>query len=345
MKITFLACNRNAKLFRSDPSYIYRCENLGLELLSLGHQVEFRHFTEYKLTDFSDIVVLHRPKKLWRIALLIHYLKARGMQVWADFDDLVFDTEYAAFSPGVVNALNSLQSTQKNYLLHQKILPLVHGFILSTEPLRAHLHTLLPQAKAIVIPNAIHHAWRTRFDQDLTVPVDFNRPVLSYLPGTRSHDKDFKLIADSLTHFLKKHPQLSLEITGPLSFQWPASVKPQVKQFEKVAFADFYQRFQSTWVNLAPLEDTPFNRCKSALKVLEAGYWNRPTLCSIIPDTVRYQDNGAIFFNNENLNTQLEALLDPAYYAQVTEGLRERVLTLSDIRQSALTFLQAVNTG
>ena len=68
----------------------------------------------------------------------------------------------------------------------------------------------------------------------------------------------------------------------------------QVLRATKVPFAVYPQQFAGAWVNLAPLEDTPFNASKSALKVLEAGYWGLPTLCSPTPDYARFADAGAL---------------------------------------------------
>lgn len=340
VKVAFFACNRNPKLFRSDPSYIYRCENMGLELARLGHEVEFCHISDTSNYKPFDIVVFHRPRNLWRIWALVKYFRLTGAKVWADFDDLIFDLDFSEFSPGFVNEINPLRITKKTYYSHQKALDFFDGFTVSTEPLQQHIHKLFPKKNVVVIPNAVHHGWLEKSIALNLKPVDFSKPTLSYLPGTRSHDKDFRLVAAELTSFLKKNPQVSLEITGPLSFQLDAEVSAQVKHHEKVDFAKFHERFQSTWVNLAPLEDTPFNRCKSALKVLEAAYWEKPTLCSVIPDALRYTDAGAVLIETpEDICNKLTRLLDPSYYAAFTHNLRGKVMALSDVRQFALNFL------
>lgn len=345
MKIAFLACNRKPELFRSDPSYIYRCENLGLELSRLGHEVEFRHSSESLQGKQFDLVVFHRPKNTWRIWLLAKYFRLSGTKVLADFDDLIFDLNFAEFSPGFVNGLNILKKTKKTYLSHQQALSFFDGFTVSTEPLKAHLQSLFPNKAITVIPNAVHHQWLAEGIDFKAEPVDFARPVLSYLPGTRSHDQDFKLIATGLSQFLKLHPQVRLDITGPLSFQLGAELASQVSHHEKVAFAKFHQRFQSTWVNLAPLEDTPFNRCKSALKVLEAAYWGKPTLCSPIPDVLRYRNAGAVLIETpDDICNKLTKLLEPNYYKEFVQNLRKEALKLSDIRQFAASFISLADS-
>ena len=86
---------------------------------------------------------------------------------------------------------------------------------------------------------------------------------------------------------------------------------------------------------------TPFTQCKSALKVIEASYWGKPTLCSPIPDTERLLDCGAIPIDSaEALYDKLSGLLDAANYQVQTDRLRERVLSLTDIYAHAEQFCQ-----
>ena len=78
--------------------------------------------------------------------------------------------------------------------------------------------------------------------------------VLTYLPGTRSHDRDFSMIAGPLSRFLRFHPEVELRITGPLNCRLDVPPR-QVRHGDKVAFANYHQQFDGIWVNLAPLED------------------------------------------------------------------------------------------
>lgn len=340
VKIAFFACNRNSKLFRADPSYIYRCENLGLELTRQGHEVSFCHIHDSLPLIKFDLVVFHRPRNLWRVHFLVTLFRLRGAKVWADFDDLIFATSFAEFSPGVVNQINTLEKTRKTYQAHAKALSLFDGFTVSTTPLRDHLLQLRLNRPIVVLPNAPHFSWEHGLVHYDRKEIDFSAPVLTYLPGTRSHDQDFKLVAESLAKFLRLNKHVSLEITGPLSFQLAEDVSMQVRHYEKVGFSKFHERFQATWVNLAPLEDTPFNQSKSALKVLEAGFWDKPTLCTPISDALRYKDAGAVFLErSEEIVHILTGLLNPNYYEAMVNNLRKRVLEVSSIRDNALHFI------
>ncbi len=342
LNICFLACNKNPKFFQHDPSYIYRCENLVRILESNGQKTACIHFKCFNWFGNPDVVVFHRPSFSLQLALLLWWLRLRKVRVIAEFDDLVFDAAYCEFSPGVLNNVLSLQKTRKKYLAHQKVLELFDRFTVSTEPLREHLLKLNPIKKVTVLPNTPHYFWQEQCE-DFPVPaVDWSNPVITYLPGTKSHDRDFQVFAEGITKFLNDHPQVRLQVTGPLEFE--LAVRPeQIIRCKKVPFTEYHQHIVNGWVNLAPLEDTPFTRCKSALKVIEAGYWGKPTLCSLIPDAERFIGNGAIpVGSSTELYAELKNLLDPGYYFDYTKDLRQRVLKLADIQQVAQQFFEFV---
>jgi hypothetical protein len=60
LNIAFLACNRNPQLFWRDPSFVYRCENLGLALQKLGHRVTWLHWSQLRPGQRFDVAVFHR---------------------------------------------------------------------------------------------------------------------------------------------------------------------------------------------------------------------------------------------------------------------------------------------
>jgi hypothetical protein len=110
-----------------------------------------------------------------------------------------------------------------------------------------------------------------------------------------------------------------------------------------VDFADYAAQVRRGWVSLAPLEDTPFNRCKSALKVIEAGWWGIPTVCSPVPDMARFGAAGALpVAGDMTWQETIERLLDPAVYQAETAQLRERILALADPALMAEAFLAAL---
>ncbi|MBK7954997.1 MAG: glycosyltransferase [Candidatus Accumulibacter sp.] len=339
LSIAFLAGNRNPGRFQQDPSFVYRCENLGLALQAMGHRVSWLHWSDLGLRQRFDVVVFHRPRfsLLWRAFLWT--LRRHGTTLVADVDDLVFDPLLAQHSPGVLNGLVTLPKINQQFAKHSAALTCFERVTVSTQTLAAHVQRCFPGVESRVLPNAVHMAWRAaRRGHESRL----HQPVVTYFPGTRSHDRDFSLYAEGVERFLTAHSDARFEVTGPLRFALQARAG-QVVHHEKVPFAHYAERVRAAWVNLAPLESTAFTRCKSALKVLEAGFWGKPTVCSPLPDAERFTSAGAVFASDSPACfAALQALLVPANYAAITQGLSARVVAQADARQVAESFLQFV---
>jgi hypothetical protein len=339
LNIAFLACNRNAQLFWRDPSFVYRCENLGLALQKLGHRVTWLHWSQLRPGRRFDVAVFHRPRHslVWRS--LLWWLRRHGTTLVADVDDLVFDPKLSRYSPGVVNEQRGLPKVARQFSEHAAALACFDRVTVSTDALAAHVRRCFPEAAVLVLPNAVHMSWRDARRDCRPRP---GRPVVTYFPGTRSHDRDFAVYASGIESFLHANARARLEVTGPLGFELRAR-HGQVVHHEKVPFAVFAERVRTAWVNLAPLEVTPFTQCKSALKVLEAGFWGTPTVCSPLPDAERFLPCGALFASNgQECLAALQKLLVPAHYAAMTHELPARVLAQADICRTADAFLQFV---
>lgn len=337
LKIAFVANNKNPALFLADPAFIYRCENLALALSELGHQVSLLHISELRSNHRFDIVVLHRPKRNWLTQWRLHFLKRRGCKILADFDDLVFLPEYAAVSPGVINNLVSLQQTENNFASHLTGLRYCDACIVSVTPLLEKI-TAIFDKPVTMLPNTVHRSW-------YNLNEDINRlstPRLTYFPGTRSHDKDFATIKPVLEQLLSEEPELKLQITGVLTTDLRCRSEQLILQ-PKQPFADYANQVAKSWVNLAPLEDTEFNHHKSALKAIEASWFNAPTLASPIPDMQRLQAAGAeLMYSQQDWYSAIKALLNHAHYAS-KQPLREKILAIASAEQNAKQFLLFVS--
>ena len=326
--IAFLACNKRADRYLQDPSFIYRCMNLSLAAKELGHRVWSGHVSMLPWAQHWDVVVFHRPSANLRFKATLAWLRLRGARILADVDDLIMDPELAPFSPGVSNQLVGLHATQKQFAANRDALACVDGVSVSTQPLAEQVRRVLPGVDVMVMPNAVHQSW---WSLPLH-PRDGAVKAITYLPGTRSHDRDFAEVAPAVARVLRRHPQVLLRVTGPLNFSLDARAG-QIIRKDKLPFDRYHDSFAGAAINLAPLESTPFTRCKSALKVIEAAWWNVPTVCSDLPDAARFDGAGAQRVSGvAEFEDRLEHLLgDSAAYAALANGLRERVRPLADI--------------
>ncbi|RFA34665.1 hypothetical protein [Alkalilimnicola ehrlichii] len=220
LRCAFVACNRNPSRFRQDPSYIYRCENLAAAMQAAGHHVFLGHLRDLPLRPQFDVLLFHRPRYSLRLRLAVHAARRAGALVLADVDDLVFDERQAAFSPAVLNRQLPLQTVRRQYLAHYRALQLFDVIAVSTQPLVEAVARSFPGTRIRLLPNAVHYRWRT-----LSAPPSRSGPsarkVMTYLPGTASHDRDFAVMAEPIRIFLDRHPDVSLHVTGPIDFLSP----------------------------------------------------------------------------------------------------------------------------
>ena len=339
--ISFIATNRREDLFRQDPSYIYRCENLAQALEAQGYQTELIHIKSLSIKSAPRYAVFHRPSDSLKLRWLVKQLKTRGTITIADYDDLIINSDYSSFSPAVRNNILPLKKVKKAFDANRKALKLFDLITTSTEALSAKIKEISPQSRVTTIHNSTHYSWHETSTKEID---NFSEKKITYFPGTRSHDRDFSLIAPVLESFLKTYPQTKLQITGHLNYKLDIP-KSQIIKLPRVSFTDYKNHVRDGSVNLAPLEATPFNACKSALKAIESGYFGIPTICSPNQDYERLTNAGAIIAssNTEWFDT-LERLMDPEIYQELTSTIRKNTLKTPDSSIAADEFMNAIQS-
>jgi glycosyltransferase involved in cell wall biosynthesis len=331
--IRFLSHSRRADLFRRDPSFFYRCQNLAAALARLGLETDCLHRTHVQKLGEAEALVFHRPRATWSWRRWMKRCAAPCNQLAvAEVDDLVFDPAMAAHSPAVRNRHKTRWGTRCLFAGNHAALARFHRISTSTHPLAKHLRSQFPGAQIEVFPNCVPWSWRS-----LPIPpMPTESRALTYFPGTRGHNADFAMIAGAVQRFLASHPDWHLLVAGPLEFD--LDVAPhQVRRLERVEFEQYHEIVQRGAINLAPLEDSPFNRCKSALKIMEAGFFGIPSVASPIPDAERFAGDGVEFASTpEEWLGALTRLAGRFPYSDSwREQLRDRVVRNASIEREA----------
>ncbi len=345
MHFVFVATNKNKKRYSQDPSFVYRCQNSAKGLQKQGHTTELIHLKDLHSFKRGDVFVFHRPSFSVRLWILVKLLSLRECFVMMDVDDLIFDVDYASESPAYINNILPLKKVKKQFQRNLKAFKLFSYFSVSTPPLQEHIKQLIPHViDTIVLPNAVFESWKElspSATNQTSAKIDTQK-IISYFPGTRSHDRDFATIQKPLEDFLKHHPDTILKITGELNFQLDIP-KDQIHYQPRVPFAVHWKNYERVWVNLAPLEPTHFNHCKSALKVIEAGYFNIPTITINNSDTQRFQKAGALIATDHTtLYNHLIALRDSITYHQIIHNLQEKILDQADAVEISKNLIKFV---
>jgi hypothetical protein len=320
MNVAFISFSKRPEAFIEDPSFRYRCQNLSAALCSLGISSSIHHIDSFYPTNDTTHVVFHRPKNSIKFRRLIKKLQLIEALAIADFDDLVFHEDYLDFSPALLNNILPKKKIAKIYRSHFEALNYIDNISVSTNSLAKYVHKLFPNKRVNVLHNTTHFEWPKKGSSNLLN----HKPIITYFPGTRSHDRDFWQIEEVITLFLSQNPSASLLVIGPLDSELVNKQHSQVKHIQKLPFNDYAQATSNSWVNLLPLEPTPFNQCKSAIKIIETATYSIPTICSPLPDALRFEATAAFTaIDQQQWLEHLNKMMNPLYYKEVTTKIKK----------------------
>lgn len=208
-----------------------------------------------------------------------------------DLDDRIYapwDVGASGYlrSRGGVRPLRVRTVAADRAVLH--LLPMFDVVLTSTEGIKSELEEL--GLSAHVMPNA--------FDTDVAKPVARRRDGLArmlVMTGTRTHDADLRMIAPQLARFLHENPEVRCTLLGPFERDGWLGGLPNVDTEELLPIDRLYDFVADFDLCLVPLEDTPFNDCKSPIKFIECGLVSVPVLASARREfraLIRHGENG-----------------------------------------------------
>lgn len=335
LRIAFVSMHPSMRRFRKDGSFIYRCENLALALAERGHKTSLLHISALLFRQDFDVVVFLRPHYSKLFQYVVNRLRARNVQLLADVDDLIFDPNSAEFRPSIRNGKDNYEDVRASFSLNASALMMMDKLQFATPELTRRYQELNPKIPCMTIRNAGYRSW------NMIQPNKNGLRKISYLVGTRTHDRDFSLVAPVLERLLDRYEDLTVCLVGPLN---AGLNHTKVERLDRVTFGDYPQVVNQSHIIIAPLEDTPFNQCKSAVKAMEGAMFNVPTVASGVGDYKEIRVTGVLHANSaDEWEAQLEYALDPFNYEQLSVGLRERMKTFADIDKLSEQFINFVN--
>lgn len=205
-------------------------------------------------------------------------LRARGISVWADYDDLLFAGEIDDF-PNARKLWPRFRIARR-LPVYRAGLDAFEAFTCSTQPIADALAASRPGVPVHVVPNVPSAQWIERGWQrfgHLAWKPGMPR-VLRYLPGSPSHDEDFAVVEDALARLLHEAPDLELELVGYLNFHPKKFPRARLRHLPKVPYDDLPRLLLPTWLNLVPLASTRYSQARSNIKELEAAAFDVPSV-------------------------------------------------------------------
>jgi len=355
-RILFVSMTRQTEQLYLDPSVRYRCFNFAEDIRVLGGiaDVISPQKFEKEMIDYYDYFIFHRP---WngdnKLGLILKEIRSQHKSFHADYDDLIFAVKYALESSIFLNGRASKHDTIKIFKKNFNAFQLFDHFTVSTDLLAEQIVRLNPKAMVNVIPNGLSRSLLKSlglFDekQHTAKKAVSPRQVISYFPGTKSHDCDFAYIKDVLIKFFKRHRNFYLFIAGLLDCNEKQFPSGSIFLQEHKPYRDFFKSAANAHINIAPLvPNNIFNGCKSSLKFFESGVWGVPTIASPIGDYNRFADSKGLMLPStlDEWEYCLELLTDAKEYENATNGLQEYCINRCLSSNSTHLLIKTMNNG
>lgn len=278
------------------PGHAYRVLRQADAVRRLGGLAEVRTVAE--AASAPDLVTSAHLLVLWRtewgeaVAAVVDAARSAGRTILFDVDDLMVDPALARTD--VIDGIRSqrLNEAEVARFYHRVQESMVAADFCSTttQVLADHMHRW--GKPVFVLPNSFDDATRAR--ANLAARARRAKPSdgllrLGYAGGSRTHQKDFAIIAGAVARFLRARPNGRLvlfrrETTDCLDVhEYPAlaGLEGQIEWREYVPVAELPDEIARFDVNLAPLEvGNPFCEAKSELKFFEAALAGVASVCS-----------------------------------------------------------------
>jgi GT2 family glycosyltransferase/glycosyltransferase involved in cell wall biosynthesis len=319
------------------PGHVYRVLRYAETARALGALVEIQTIGEAKqapqLAASAHLVVLWRVEWDPGVEAVISRARRAGAQLLFDVDDLMFDPELARVE--LIDGIRSQGLTEAQVRgfysrIQQTMMACDFGSV-TTEALADHMRRfgkpvfVLPNSFDVKVWQEARFAHRARRQTPSDGLLRFG-----YAGGSRTHQRDFAVMAPALARILRERPECRLvlfrrETLNCLDLEeFPEfqALDAQVEWREYVSVEQLPQEIARFDVNLAPLEpNNLFCEAKSELKFFEAALAGVPSVCSPTgPFRAAIRDGETALFatDAESWYTAITTLLDDA-------GLRERM--------------------
>ncbi|MGU3539256.1 glycosyltransferase [Methylobacterium sp. A54F] len=281
-----------------NSTFRYRVHNMIEALEARAPEVSASWFSLADAAEFpriaaaADVIVICRVQYSLAVEGLVNQAKRLGRAVVFDTDDLVFDVESIPLvmqsldedmSPGgrwdywfayVGRIARTLQLCDRATATNASLA----GQITRVSGRRVHVIPNFMNRDQLRIAERIVAAKRASgYARDAAMQI-------GYFSGSPSHNRDFAVVAPALARLLDDEPDVVVRLVGYLPMG--RHLERHAARVETHPFQDYVnlQRLiGTTEINLAPLQDNAFTRCKSELKFFEAAVVGTVTIATPTP--------------------------------------------------------------
>ena len=271
----------------------YRVDHFRENLLINGINSDFslvENLKENIIGMYSNIVV-YRCNNCEKMERIIAKAKKLNIKVFYDIDDYIFDYEKIKYLDFLND--NEYKGFDKQCKKINKCMELCDEYITSTENLKKIIEDKFKKPVYIKRNMASMEMLVISLKAKTEIIRDDNKIVIGYFSGSKTHNKDFDLVSDTILKLMEENNSVNLKIVGCLRLN--DKFNKYKNRIEKVNFVDWKclpYEIASVDINLLPVEDTIFHRCKSENKWMEAALVGVPTIASYNTELERVISDG-----------------------------------------------------
>jgi glycosyltransferase involved in cell wall biosynthesis len=271
--------------------------------------------------DAGAIVILQRVPLTRENRVFLHRVRAAATLVAYDIDDQIFDAnELEDWRIG------GLEVSPARYA---RAMALADHFLVSTVGLRAKIERRF-RRPAHVVTNGLGAETVAR---SLAAPRPDGGPfVIGYASGSHTHDEDLAVALPAVERFLRDNPAAEFHCIGRLKLPqaFRDAFGDRVRHRKAVPWRDLPDELARFSVQIVPLADCAFNRCKSHIRFLEAAAAGVPSVVSAVGEPAATVFDGVTgFVCGDALEEWCAALQrlhdDPALRTRMSEAGRRFV--------------------
>jgi glycosyltransferase involved in cell wall biosynthesis len=159
--------------------------------------------------------------------------------------------------------------------IRHQIIKNCHGATVTTPALASYFKDVIGQPNVHIHPNTVVPSDYKSFKVIRSDPNE----IRIFWQGSISHYVDWYPLKEALKEVCVKYPQIKWVIYGT-KYDWIHDIIPEsmIEYHDWTAYEAYrlHRGILNIDINLCPLADNPFNRCKSAIKWYEASIWDEP---------------------------------------------------------------------
>ena len=276
---------------------------------------DYRTF-DPNITRNYRVVIFYRCPWNQRVNESINLARELNKKVLFDIDDLVIDKKYTKLIP----FLKILKPKEKK--IYDDGVRKMRRTLLHCDAAITTTKALATELKNYVTEVFINHNVASEEMWGLSKNAlikkgnkkNGDNVIIGYFSGSITHNSDIEMVKPALFKILKEYDNVKLLFLGELTSQ--KNFTNYTNKIITKKFTDWRQLpeiISNVDINIAPLEDTIFNKAKSENKWVEASLVKVPTIASNIgsfKNSIRHNETGLLCDNINDWYISLKTLIN-----------------------------------